>query len=215
MTKNFKKRTFTSFSLVILLALIFKFKLILLSSLLILGILAIIEFFNLTKNILTNKLNYFLLNLIFIIYLFIFCLMFFIFSNFYELKTILVCILLACIASDIGGYITGNLVGGPKLSKISPKKTISGAIGSVIFSCILFSILIYFFSNSINFVVILIGAFTSLACQLGDLFFSYLKRKAKIKDTGNFLPGHGGGLDRLDGILIGLPLGYFGFILFY
>ncbi len=213
--KNLKKRTLTAFSLIILLALIFKYKLILLSSLLILGILAIIEFFNLTKNILRNKLNYFFLNLIFIIYLFIFSLMFFIFSNSYELKIILFCILFACIASDTGGYIIGNLIGGPKLAKISPKKTISGAIGSIIFSSIIFSILIYFFSNNINFIVMIIGAFTSLACQLGDLFFSYLKRKAKIKDTGNFLPGHGGVLDRLDGILIGLPLGYFGFILFY
>ncbi len=213
--RNLKKRTLTAFSLIILLALMFKYKLILLSSLLILGILAIIEFFNLTKNILRNKINYFFLNLIFIVYLFIFSLMFFIFSNFYELKIILFCILFACIASDTGGYIIGNLIGGPKLAKISPKKTISGAIGSIIFSSIIFSISIYFFSNYINFVFMIIGAFTSLACQLGDLFFSYLKRKAKIKDTGNFLPGHGGVLDRLDGILIGLPLGYFGFILFY
>ena len=71
-----------------------------------------------------------------------------------------------------------------------------------------------FFSNNINFNIIIIGAIISLACQLGDLFFIF-KRKAKIKDTGNFLPGHGGVLDRIDGILIGLPLGYFGFILFY
>ena len=205
--RNLKKRTLTAFSLIILLALIFKYKLILLSSLLILGILAIIEFFNLTKNIIRNKLNYFFLNLIFIIYLFIFSLMFFIFSNFYELKIILFCILFACIASDTGGYIIGNLIGGPKLAKISPKKTISGAIGSIIFSSIIFSILIYFFSNNINFVVMIIGAFTSLACQLGDLFFSYLKRKAKIKDTGNLLPGHGGLLDRLDSVLFGIPFG--------
>ncbi len=215
MTRNLKERFFTSISLIILLVLIFKSKLILLSSLLILGVLAIIEFFNLTKNILKNKLNYFFLNLIFIFYLFIFCFMFFTFSYFHELKIILFCILFSCIASDTGGYVIGKLVGGPKLTKISPKKTISGAVGSVIFSCISFSLLIYFFSNNINFIVIIIGTIISLACQLGDLFFSYLKRKAKIKDTGNFLPGHGGVLDRIDGILIGLPLGYFGFILFY
>ena len=215
MMRNLKERSFTSISLIILLVLIFKFKLILLSSLLILGVLAIIEFFNLTKNILRNKLNYFFLNLIFIFYLFIFCFTFFTFSYFHELKIILFCVLFACIASDTGGYVIGNLAGGPKLTKISPKKTISGAVGSVIFSCISFSLLIYFFSNNINFNIIIIGAIISLACQLGDLFFSYLKRKAKIKDTGNFLPGHGGVLDRIDGILIGLPLGYFGFILFY
>ena len=49
---------------------------------------------------------------------------------------------------------------------------------------------------------------TSISCQLGDLFFSYLKRKAKVKDSGNFLPGHGGVLDRLDGILLGIPFGF-------
>ena len=148
--RNLKKRTLTAFSLIILLALIFKYKLILLSSLLILGILAIIEFFNL-KNILGNKLNYFFLNLFFIFYIFIFCFTFFTFSYFHELKIILFCVLFACIASDTGGYVIGNLAGGPKLTKISPKKTISGAVGSVIFSCISFSLLIYFFSNNINF----------------------------------------------------------------
>ena len=66
-----------------------------------------------------------------------------------------------------------------------------------------------FFSNNINFNIIIIGAIISLACQLGDLFFSYLKRKAKIKDTGNMLPGHGGFLDRFDGILFGVPTGFF------
>ena len=213
--RNLKKRTLTAFSLIILLALMFKYKLILLSSLLILGILAIIEFFNLTKNILRNKINYFFLNLIFIVYLFIFSLMFFIFSNFYELKIILFCILFACIASDTGGYIIGNLIGGPKLAKISPKKTISGAIGSIIFSSIIFSISIYFFSNYINFVFMIIGAFTSLACQLGDLFFSYLKRRAKIKDTSNLLPGHGGILDRIDSILLGVPIGFCSLIIFF
>ena len=56
---------------------------------------------------------------------------------------------------------------------------------------------------------------TSLYCQLGDLFFSYLKRKAKLKDTGNILPGHGGVLDRLDGILFGIPLGFLTLILLF
>ena len=78
-----------------------------------------------------------------------------------------------------------------------------------------FSSLIFFFTNNINLTIILIGIITSVACQIGDLFFSFLKRKAKIKDTGNFLPGHGGILDRLDGILLGVPLGFFSLTILY
>jgi CDP-diglyceride synthetase len=68
---------------------------------------------------------------------------------------------------------------------------------------------IYFFTKNFSYVVIIIAIITSIACQIGDLFFSFLKRKARIKDTGDFLPGHGGILDRLDGILIGVPTGMF------
>ena len=100
----------------------------------------------------------------------------------------------------------GKLFKGPKLSKISPKKTISGSFGSIIFTIITICSLFYYFTNSLSYLYILIAIFTSLCCQIGDLFFSFLKRKAKIKDTGNFLPGHGGILDRLDGILLALPL---------
>ena len=215
MIKNFKKRTITSIGLIILIFLIIKFNYVLLFSLLILGILSIIEFSNLMRKILKNKFLFIFINLLFIFYVFIFSYLFFLFSNFYELKIILFSILIACVASDIGGYIIGNLIRGPKLTKISPKKTISGSIGSLIFSSFLFSILIFSFSNKFNFLILITGLITSLACQTGDLFFSYLKRKAKIKDTGNFLPGHGGILDRIDGILLGLPVGYVVFILFY
>jgi phosphatidate cytidylyltransferase len=74
---------------------------------------------------------------------------------------------------------------------------------------LLLSCAIYFFTNSFSYVVIIIAIITSIACQIGDLFFSFLKRKAKVKDTGDFLPGHGGILDRLDGILLGVPIGMF------
>ena len=88
-------------------------------------------------------------------------------------------------------------------------------IGSFIFSCTLFSSLIYYETGVLSFSIILIGLMTSLFCQIGDLFFSYLKRKANVKDTGSFLPGHGGILDRLDGIFFGIPLGFVTLILLF
>ena len=116
-------------------------------------------------------------------------------------------ILLCCIASDIGGFLFGNLFKGPKLTKISPNKTIIGAIGSLVLSCLVSLLIFKILSNDLKLKALIIGSTTSVACQTGDLFFSYLKRKAKIKDTGSFLPGHGGILDRLDGILLGVPVG--------
>ena len=115
-----------------------------------------------------------------------------------------------CFFSDIGGYFIGRTIGGKKLTKISPNKTVSGSIGSFLFS-ILPLLLFYNFdqyeySFSIN--NILFCLLISLVCQLGDLFISYLKRKAKIKDTGFILPGHGGLLDRVDGIIFAVPFAY-------
>ena len=123
--------------------------------------------------------------------------------------------LIGCVASDIGGYIVGKIFKGPKLIKISPNKTFSGAIGSFIFSCALFSSLIYYETKVFNITIVILGLMISLFSQIGDLFFSYLKRKANIKDTGNLLPGHGGLLDRFDGIFFGIPLGYIALILLF
>ena len=116
-----------------------------------------------------------------------------------------------CFFTDIGGYIVGKVVGGKKLTKISPNKTISGTIGSFIF-CLISLFLFINISDldlELNFKNILFILIISLISQIGDLFISYLKRKAKIKDTGNLLPGHGGVLDRLDGIIFALPFSYF------
>ena len=115
-----------------------------------------------------------------------------------------------CFFSDIGGYVIGKSIGGKRLSKISPKKTISGSIGSFSFS-ILALILFYNYDQyeySLSINNFLFCLIISLVCQLGDLFISYIKRKAKIKDTGNILPGHGGLLDRVDGIIFAVPFAY-------
>ena len=77
------------------------------------------------------------------------------------------------------------------------------------------STLFYLIEADFKLTIVTISIVTSISCQIGDLFFSYLKRKAKLKDTGNFLPGHGGVLDRLDGIFFGLPSGFISLIIFY
>jgi len=138
-------------------------------------------------------------------------------SNEYSL-TILFWILISTFLSDIGGYIFGKIFKGKKLTKISPNKTYSGSIGSVILSCLslpLLNLLQLFFSNKllINFLkldFLVLTILISFVCQLGDLFVSFWKRKIKIKNTSNILPGHGGILDRIDGLIFVL---IFSFIL--
>ena len=206
--KDLKKRFFTSIILLVFVFFIFKFKYLMGLILIIFGVLSILEFLNLSKKIFNKSKFYFLIsNTLFISYIVFFSYFFFLFSVFENLKILLLIILLTCVASDIGGYIFGNLLKGPKLSKISPKKTISGAVGSLFFSCSTILIIAKLTNNYFSPNLILVGICSSTASQLGDLFFSYLKRKAKIKDTGNILPGHGGILDRLDGIFFGLPIG--------
>jgi phosphatidate cytidylyltransferase len=103
--------------------------------------------------------------------------------------------------TDIGGYIFGKLFGGPKLVKISPNKTWAGAFGSLILSQLAF--LIFFLDNSYKFnvAIIFIQIFLSIVGQIGDILMSYIKRKNNKKDTSNFIPGHGGFLDRVDGLI--------------
>jgi len=115
-------------------------------------------------------------------------------------------VLTICISTDIGGYFFGKLFKGPKLTKISPKKTYSGMIGSFIFSLIISSIL---FKDLVSIQTLIIFIFLiSLISQTGDILISLLKRTAKLKDTGNILPGHGGLLDRFDGLFFAIPLGF-------
>ena len=213
--KDLKKRVYTSLILFILIFLIINSNFALMFVLIILGLYSILEFFAISKKIFINKYHQLIFNCIFTIYIFSYCFMFFFFSNFIQLKIILFSLLIGCVFSDIGGFVFGKIFKGPKLTKISPNKTISGAFGSLIFTCFIICLIFYFYTNAFDYKVLAIGIVTSITCQIGDLFFSFLKRKAKIKDTGNFLPGHGGVLDRVDGILVGIPIGYIILILIY
>ncbi len=207
-TNNLKKRIYTSLVLLILVIVIFSFDIMLTYSLLVLSVLSLLEFIEISKKTFKNKINVILSNIFFITYIFIFCLIFLYFSTNILSKYILFILLLGCVASDLGGFIFGKLFNGPKLTKISPNKTYAGALGSLILTSLVINILSFYFLNNFNFKILILALVVSTSCQLGDLLFSLLKRKAKLKDTGNFLPGHGGVLDRIDGILLGLPVGF-------
>ena len=123
-------------------------------------------------------------------------------------------IILICILTDIGGYVFGKTFKGPKLIKISPKKTYAGVLGGYFFSLIFTNILAnnseiftqkyYSFGiDEIIFVLII-----STVSQIGDIIISYFKRLSKVKDTGKLIPGHGGILDRIDGIIFVFPFYY-------
>jgi len=153
-------------------------------------------------------------NLLFIISTGIFLI--FSFYSFYFLRgdteyslVVLFWILTSTFLSDIGGYVFGKILKGRKLTKISPNKTCSGAIGSIVLSCLSLPIInllqIYSFKkllvNFFELKFLLFAMTISLVCQLGDLFVSFLKRKNNLKNISNLLPGHGGILDRIDGLI--------------
>jgi len=214
-SKDLKKRTYTSAILLILIFISLKINLILVFSLIVLGVMSIIEFLNMIKKIIKNKFYLFISSFVFSIYVFIFFILFFILLNFIPLKIILISLLLGCATSDIGGFVFGKIFKGPKLTSISPNKTISGSLGSIVFTILTLAGFVFIFTKNFSYIILFVAITTSIACQLGDLFFSLLKRKAKIKDTGNFFPGHGGVLDRLDSIFLGLPVGFTSIFLFY
>ena len=132
--------------------------------------------------------------------------------------TIFLFVILICIFTDIGGFIFGKLFKGPKLTKISPNKTFSGLFGGYLMPIIFFLPLniieVPFLNqsellNNINIYYYVIILLISTASQLGDLLISYFKRLAKVKDTGKLIPGHGGLLDRIDGMLLAFPVAFF------
>lgn len=214
--ENLRKRIITSTILFTLLFLALNYEIILIILLLLIGILSLIEFFNLSGKIFKNKNLLFISNILFSFYIFLFCCLFFLFTGFIQLKIILFLFLIGCIASDLGGYLFGKIFGGPKLLKrISPNKTISGSIGSIIFTVSVFFVFSYYYQISFSVKIFILAMVTSISCQIGDLLISYFKRKANQKDSGNLLPGHGGLLDRFDGIFLGIPISFLIFILFF
>lgn len=211
---NLTKRVFTSSLLFLLILLMINYEFVLIYILIVFSVLGLMEFLSMTNKIFINTFYKYLSNIIFSFYLFIFCFYFIHLSNLIYLKIILYLLLFSCIASDIGGYVFGKIFKGPKITKISPKKTYSGSLGSFLFTFIVLSSGTIFFTNNLSYSIFFISILVSLACQVGDLFFSLLKRKANIKDTGDLLPGHGGVLDRVDGLLIGIPIGFLTLIIF-
>ncbi len=150
-----------------------------------------------------------------------FIFIFFSFYSFYFLRNegyynFFLLILLTCISTDIGGYIFGKILKGPKLTKISPNKTYAGMLGGFVLSVILYGI---FFNNLTFFSLVQINVeietqviitilSISFISQVGDLIISFFKRKSKIKNTGKIIPGHGGILDRIDGMIFAFPYAF-------
>jgi phosphatidate cytidylyltransferase len=223
MSQNLLKRIFTSIILIgILFFVNFSHQYVFAFAILIVGTLVCIEANNLFSKLLIikSKKKYFLKKINFrflMLNIITFSYNFFIFCNFsfeihkYESPIFFIYIICICFFTDIGGYVFGKIIGGKKLTKISPNKTISGTIGSFVFSIIpLILILnIDYLDLEFNLKNIIFCFLISLISQLGDLFISFIKRKAKVKDTGNMLPGHGGILDRVDGIIFAVPFSYF------
>jgi len=219
MNSNLKKRIITSIFLISLLVGMFYYSYIMIISLIIIGIISWIEFYALIskilkKNILKDKFFRFFYKALSLLYLSgLFYLIVSIESKYSNLKIYLLYSVLVAILSDIGGLVCGKIFKGKKLTKISPNKTIAGSIGSIIFSILLIP---FFYKGEIDknlLNLFLITIIISLISQLGDLFISLLKRKAKVKDTSDLLPGHGGVLDRIDGMIFTIPLGIFLFII--
>ena len=215
MNKELKKRILTSIVLLSLLTVMYFYSFIMISTLLIMAIIIWIEFYALISKIIRgNKFQDQFFRFIFksasLLYLSTLVYSLFVIESHYvDLKIYLLYSVLVAILSDIGGLIFGKIFKGKKLTKISPNKTISGSIGSFVLSMVLIPI---FYNKLIShdlLTLIILTIIISLISQLGDLFISLLKRKAKVKDTSDLLPGHGGLLDRLDGIIFAIPSGIF------
>ena len=213
MNSELRKRIFTSVVLISLLMAMFLYSYIMVITLITIAIIIWVEFYALISKIfkkhsIKDKVFRFFYKSISLLYLSLLVyLILSIESHYKDLKIYLLYTVLVAILSDIGGLVIGKIFKGKKLIKISPKKTVSGSIGSFIFSS---SLIPLFYEKFIEYDLLILTIITlliSFITQLGDLFISYLKRKAKVKDTSNILPGHGGFLDRVDGIIFAIPVG--------
>ena len=218
MSLKHKKRFITSIFLIFLLIGMFFYSYIMIISLIIIAIISWIEFYALIskivkRDLIKDKIFRFLYKTLSLFYLSgLVYIIIAIESKYFDLKLYFLYSILVAIMSDIGGLFFGKLFKGKKLTKISPNKTISGSIGSFIFSI---SLIPFFYKGLIDqnlLSMFLITIIISLTSQLGDLFISLLKRKANVKNTSDLLPGHGGVLDRIDGIIFAIPLGIYLFI---
>ena len=213
MKNELKQRIFTSLFLLFLLTAMYYYSFIMITSLIIISIIIWVEFCSLIskilkKNSIEDKILKFLIKSISLLYLTLLAFIIFSVVFFYlDLKLNLLYTMLVAILSDTGGLVIGKTFKGKKLTKISPGKTISGSAGSFVLPLLLIPV---FYNKLIEYnilVLFLVTILISLTTQLGDLFISYLKRKAKVKDTSDILPGHGGFLDRVDGIIFAIPIG--------
>ena len=144
-------------------------------------------------------------------YIYGFFFLIFSFYTFYELSIELIdvfYVIIICSSTDIGGYAFGKIFKGPKLTKISPKKTYAGMFGGYFLSLISLSVIISFLDYDTSLVLFLLTILISTVSQLGDIIISYFKRLSKIKNTGKLIPGHGGLLDRIDGMIFAFPIYY-------
>ena len=171
-------------------------------------------------HILSKKKNYYLIGYIFLIISFysVYAL-----RNYFDGESFaFLFVMLICIGTDMGGYIFGKIFKGPKLLKeISPNKTFSGMIGGYILAVVIISI--YFNYNYIlypayvepnfNYQIFIEILLLSTVSQIGDIIISYFKRLSKVKDTGKIIPGHGGMLDRIDGMIFAFPVAYFIYVI--
>ena len=149
-----------------------------------------------------KKKNYYIYGFLFLI---------FSFYTFYELSIELIgvfYVIIICSSTDIGGYVFGKIFKGPKLTKISPNKTYAGMIGGYFLSLISLSVIINFIDYETTTILFLLTILISTVSQIGDITISYFKRLSKIKNTGKLIPGHGGLLDRIDGMIFAFPIYY-------
>ncbi len=164
-------------------------------------------------HLMTSKKNYYLFGYFFLSFSFYSA---YLLRNHFDEGSLLIffVVILTCIFTDIGGYIFGKIFKGPRLTKISPKKTYSGMIGGYLLSLVMMNVLFNFsyliYKGNINFNknIFIIIILISTISQIGDIVISYFKRKSNIKDSGKIIPGHGGIMDRLDGMIFAFPFSY-------